>query len=312
MTSIAQKPYPALTKRLRTAAALILLSIVMLWGAAIGGIYAWGLIGFSYFFLIIVAAELVSTCALSPLHNTSFGSLVSKTTFIIGLLFTPSVLLMLRYDQSWFFLESHDHFMLPYMVVGGTISLFVCLLPIVFQTDTSIEILEKKVLERMIAVFFVAIGGGSFMALVSAEHATELYLWFIAVVAMNDSGAYFVGAKISSPPLSPVLSPKKTVLGSVGGLVFGVGTGILLVWILPLDLSQWSSNSWIFFIVGTTMLVLFAQLGDLLKSMLKRSHGIKDMSSLLPGHGGMLDRLDGILAACPYFLAFYLLLESLA
>ena len=199
--------------------------------------------------------------------------------------------------------------MFPHILLGSAVSLFACLLPIVFQTTTQIQIVEKRVLERIVSVFLVSVGGSSFISLVSSPVAAQLFFWFVFVVAMNDSGAYFVGARYSSPALSPVLSPKKTILGSVGGLVIGFIAGLVALFVLPLGVKGWSLTRWGLFLSGMLVLILLAQLGDLLKSMIKRSHGIKDMGSVLPGHGGVLDRIDGILMACPFFLAFFVLLK---
>lgn len=123
-----------------------------------------------------------------------------------------------------------------------------------------------------------------------------LLLVFLAAICCNDSAAFFVGSRFGRHRLSPVLSPNKTREGSLAGLV--VGTGVGCVGLL------WLTGTWSW---GTLMLfgvvIVAGQTGDLLESLLKRAVGAKDSGTLLPGHGGVLDRLDAIIFASPVFLA---------
>lgn len=130
-----------------------------------------------------------------------------------------------------------------------------------------------------------------------------LILFVVLVVAVNDVGAYFAGRSIGKRKLAPVLSPKKTVEGLVGGFIFGaVAASVMAVvppWLDKISLSQ--------ALITAGIVGVFAPLGDLAESMVKRSIGVKDMGSVLPGHGGMLDRIDGFLFAVP---AVYLLFRG--
>lgn len=125
-------------------------------------------------------------------------------------------------------------------------------------------------------------------------------LSFIAIAVVADTGAYAAGLAFGRHPMAPRISPKKTWEGFGGAVVGSIAAGVLLaIFLLGLP---W----WIGVIFGIAIL-LSATLGDLGESMLKRDLGIKDMSSWLPGHGGLLDRLDSILpstipALCLYFL----------
>ena len=123
----------------------------------------------------------------------------------------------------------------------------------------------------------------------------------MCIVWLADIGAYFVGKAIGKTKLAPAISPGKTVEGVFGGLVTALAGGgvaaILILPIVPLG-----------FIVPTILLTVLASVcGDLYESTLKRSAGVKDSGNLLPGHGGMLDRIDAILAALPVFTAGLLL-----
>jgi phosphatidate cytidylyltransferase len=115
------------------------------------------------------------------------------------------------------------------------------------------------------------------------------------VVFSGDSGAYFVGRSLGRTKLYELISPKKTREGSIGGLVASAGfaAGVQLLFIPEISLVTAIALG-----LGGGIL---GQLGDLVESMLKRACGVKDSGNLLPGHGGMLDRVDGLIFTLPLF-----------
>ena len=120
-------------------------------------------------------------------------------------------------------------------------------------------------------------------------------------VVVSDSSQYYTGRLFGRHPLAPAVSPKKTIEGAIGGLVFG--TAALVAgghWLLPF------AETPRLVIAGLAVVVL-GICGDLFESRLKRLAGVKDSSSLIPGHGGVLDRIDALLFATP---VFYLVLGS--
>jgi phosphatidate cytidylyltransferase len=140
---------------------------------------------------------------------------------------------------------------------------------------------------------------GSFVALLLAEGgATGFDRWdegvkgivtFILVTIASDIGGYFAGVLFGRHPMAPVISPKKSWEGFAGSLVFCVAAGWALV-VYFLD-GDW----WVGIALGLIAVVM-ATLGDLCESVIKRDLGIKDMSQVIPGHGGLMDRLDSLLA----------------
>ncbi|MGF1476928.1 MAG: phosphatidate cytidylyltransferase [Geminicoccaceae bacterium] len=122
-------------------------------------------------------------------------------------------------------------------------------------------------------------------------------LWLFAIVWATDSAAFFVGRAAGGPKLLASVSPNKTWSGALGGVLGAVIAGVAVaLWIeLP-------------FILGAAILAVtvsvVAQIGDLYESWLKRGAGVKDSSQIIPGHGGVLDRLDGLLFAAPVFAMF--------
>jgi CDP-diglyceride synthetase len=125
-----------------------------------------------------------------------------------------------------------------------------------------------------------------------------LLLYLVIVVCCNDSVAYFGGKKYGKHKLAPGVSPNKTIEGTVLGLLGGVLAGIILLQCYtPSILILTGMHTPARQILVSILIVIGAQIGDLLKSILKRSAGVKDFSNLLPGHGGILDRLDGVFGA---------------
>lgn len=115
-------------------------------------------------------------------------------------------------------------------------------------------------------------------------------LWLFALVWATDTAAYVVGRWAGGPRLAPRWSPKKTWSGALGGLAAAALVGVITANIL--GISMLSPVSWL-----SMVLSVAAQFGDLVESAAKRRFGVKDSSGLIPGHGGLLDRLDGLLAA---------------
>lgn len=150
----------------------------------------------------------------------------------------------------------------------------------------------------------VYIGIPSFALLVIAWTDVYLVFWLMLVTWATDIFAYFAGRSIGGPKLAPRISPNKTWAGLVGGMAGAAVVGALAAWLFGIS-AELPDFLWL----GAPMGFL-AQLGDLYESRVKRRLGVKDSGTLLPGHGGVLDRLDGLL---PVILAtLVVLIASLA
>ncbi|MDH5374027.1 MAG: phosphatidate cytidylyltransferase, partial [Acidimicrobiia bacterium] len=142
-----------------------------------------------------------------------------------------------------------------------------------------------------------------------ARHPDHRPLIIALVIATGvlDIGSYFIGRRFGRRKLAPQLSPNKTIEGIVGGIVAGTIATVLLTfmpWFEPLD---WKAGLGL-----AAVAAIFAPLGDLAESLIKRSVGIKDMGSILPGHGGVLDRVDAFLFTIPAAYFFFRLAGFLA
>jgi phosphatidate cytidylyltransferase len=137
--------------------------------------------------------------------------------------------------------------------------------------------------------------------------AGYLVLAVIALVSIADIGAYFVGRAWGSSKLAPQVSPGKSWAGFWGGMSASAVFACLLLlpinsYVQPLD-----APAMVVLLLTAIGVAVFSVFGDLVESMLKRSQGMKDSGSLLPGHGGVLDRIDSLTAAAPVFVFFLLL-----
>ncbi len=129
------------------------------------------------------------------------------------------------------------------------------------------------------------------------ENYPYVVLGYFFILWSNDSGAYFVGKYLGKRPLFLRLSPKKTWEGSLGGTICALAVAFFLsMFISAINRVEWLSMALIIIVTGT--------IGDLIKSLMKRSLNIKDSGTILPGHGGILDRFDSLLGSAPFVFCY--------
>ena len=145
----------------------------------------------------------------------------------------------------------------------------------------------------------------AFAGLLSLAEGPKLVLGVVLLVALADIGGYFVGRAIGRTKLAPKVSPGKTWEGLLGGQLAIVLVVATTGWFLDFEIAR--IGLWLGLAMATG---LASVLGDLLESMVKRHRGVKDSGTILPGHGGVLDRIDGLTAALPVFSLVLSLLYS--
>lgn len=133
-------------------------------------------------------------------------------------------------------------------------------------------------------------------------HGAKLVLFVCLIVWSADSGAYFSGKSFGKHKMAPAVSPNKTIEGLVGGVI----AAMLVGWVFA-DLFAIEFSSLPVMLLTILLTVVISVLGDLVESMFKRVSGIKDSSNIIPGHGGILDRIDSLTAAFPVFALLYFL-----
>ncbi|WP_298489064.1 phosphatidate cytidylyltransferase [uncultured Maribacter sp.] len=154
----------------------------------------------------------------------------------------------------------------------------------------------------VIGLFYVG-GGCIFLTMIpyqENEFAKILIMGIFILIWVNDTFAYLVGRSLGRTKLYSAVSPKKTIEGSIGGFIFA----LIAAYIISEFETLISPMQWI---ILSTIIVITGSLGDLIESKLKRVAGVKDSGAILPGHGGMLDRLDSLIFAAPFaYLILYI------
>lgn len=192
----------------------------------------------------------------------------------------------------WLFIYIVKDVKLVQLLMVITLTIDLVLLVYLFTLNkTNLHYYQKLI----IAVFYIG-GGCIFLTMIpykNEEFAKLLIMGIFLLVWVNDSFAYLVGKTLGKHKLFPQISPKKTIEGSLGGLIFALATAYIISRYEPiLTPSQWMILAFVIVITGN--------LGDLLESKFKRVAGVKDSGAILPGHGGILDRLDSLIFAAPF------------
>lgn len=150
----------------------------------------------------------------------------------------------------------------------------------------SIKSTKSMLMKLTFALY--SIGAVLCMYLVYCKMGTAYFLWLVGLVTFNDTAALFVGKNLQGPKLCPKISPNKTISGFVGGVIIGSVFSVVLASLLTLT-----------FTIEVGMMALFLSLashaGDIIESIFKRYFHVKDSGCLIPGHGGILDRMDSLM-----------------
>jgi phosphatidate cytidylyltransferase len=158
--------------------------------------------------------------------------------------------------------------------------------------------LISRNLKFALGAFYIGVPIMALLWVRALDEGLLLAFWALALVWATDIGAYFAGRSIGGPKIAPSISPNKTWAGLIGGMSAALAFGLVLqhYFALPTLLA-----------VASPILAILAQAGDFFESWLKRKAGVKDSGTLLPGHGGALDRLDGVISSVPFAALFIFL-----
>lgn len=164
-------------------------------------------------------------------------------------------------------------------------------------SDSSLDVAHKA-----LGLVYLALPLSFLAPLAELEEGRWWLLFLLVVIWSNDTFAYLIGSRFGRHRLAPLISPKKSVEGAAAGVVGGAVAGLLFVRLTGMDSGPLET------IAVTAAVGLVGMAGDLAESLLKRGAGVKDSGTLIPGHGGVLDRIDSLIFAVP-LLYFYLVLR---
>jgi phosphatidate cytidylyltransferase len=180
---------------------------------------------------------------------------------------------------------------------GIAFTALVMLMALVMKKEWDALISGQPLLSRALGYVYVILPCASLLWIrnLPGEAGLGATVTLIGVISATDIGAYFVGRRFGKHKLSPIISPNKTWEGLAGGIIAALIAAVLLSPYIPIEHTL-RSVLW----MGPFIAIL-AQAGDLFESSLKRQAGVKDSGTILPGHGGLLDRFDGYMFATPVF-----------
>jgi len=167
------------------------------------------------------------------------------------------------------------------------------------KLPSSLLKLEMKLRNEALIGWFVLLAAWMFLSRLRTLYGTELAMYLLVLIWAADTAAYFIGKKWGKTQLAPEISPGKTVEGVYGALAAAALCGIVLDLMFKVYNSAFIvAADFVFLSVITVLVSIY---GDLFFSLVKRRRGVKDSGSILPGHGGILDRIDSLIAAVPVF-----------
>jgi phosphatidate cytidylyltransferase len=191
----------------------------------------------------------------------------------------------------WMFIYLVNDAILVNVLMFITIAVNLTLIYFLFSKKKIYHTYQKFI----VGLFYIG-GGCIFLTMIpykNNEFAKLLIMGIFILIWVNDSFAYLVGKSIGRTKLYPSVSPKKTVEGTLGGFVFTMAAAYIMARYEPIvEPTQW--------LILAAVIVLMGGIGDLIESKLKREADVKDSGAILPGHGGMLDRLDSLIFAAPF------------
>lgn len=182
---------------------------------------------------------------------------------------------------------------------------FLVLMAIVLYPNSA-KYWSQPIVRMVMGFIALPIMWNSFLVIHEEPNGAWLILILWAMVALADIGAYFAGHAFGNKKLAPLVSPGKTREGAYGGLMSAAGITFLASFLYGFSFNQALGCAVVAITVAVSSII-----GDLFESMLKRFRGVKDSGQLLPGHGGVLDRIDGWMAAAPVF-AFFIVQLNMA
>jgi phosphatidate cytidylyltransferase len=254
--------------------------------------------------------RVITTIVLLPILIAAIWFGGCWLTLLVAAIATAGVIEFYRLDRN--------KKLSPLHYFGIIVTIALILLPYFFNHITIVHILSVTVVVSLIwllfsprkehafnqwawimaGILYLGLMLGFWVKLRNIDQGRDYVFWLLFIIIINDSAAYFTGKALGRHALAPRISPKKTWEGAIGGLIASILISVLFGFIFSLPLSY---RQLVIMGIGASIL---AQLGDLIESLLKRNSAVKDSGTIMPGHGGILDRIDSYIltAAVAYYV----------
>ena len=229
---------------------------------------------------------------------------VNKT---IPLISGTSIYVLIILISNYYNLKAEDIQLLDIVLLA--ITLLISIKCVVFLFDNSLQKISNSskyiYLLGYITLPFIFITKISFGI---KNYNPKIIIGLLILIWTNDTFAYIVGKSIGKHKLFEKISPKKTIEGFFGGLIFAIFAGYLISMYLIKPSTQFSDKSILIWMIIAAIVGVMGTIGDLIESKFKRIAGVKDSGKIMPGHGGVLDRLDSVIFVAPFIFLFYKIL----
>ena len=252
-----------------------------------------------YFSLVIGLITLLAAWEWSNLAGVT--SLVKRALFLLvlilpmlGIHFWTQFLELVAQATDWTDVRDYSG-ALEWLVIPPVL-FWILVMILIRNTPTGVLNLKLNTRYKVMIGWFVLLSAWMFLSRLRSLYGTEMTMYFLILIWVADISAYFAGKKWGTTKLAPDISPGKTVAGMYGALISGLVCAVVLSLIYGFQLMIAAD-----FVLLSVLTVLISIYGDLFVSVVKRQRGVKDSGSLLPGHGGILDRIDSLIAAIPFF-----------
>lgn len=236
------------------------------------------------FVIFVYFLATIGLCELIKMHKIS---IISIPVFLaIGML--------------WAVLSQFDDDIIPYIMLSKVdITMLFVMLLLTYTVLLKNKFNFDDAGFILLATIYVGMGF-YFLIETRSENGLNYIFYVLFVIWATDTGAYFVGRSLGKKKLWPKISPNKTVEGAIGGILAACIVGVVFQLIHPFE------HSMVIVIAVTVLVSIFGQIGDLVESAFKRHYGVKDSGKIMPGHGGILDRLDSLIFVLPllHFIHF--------
>ena len=241
---------------------------------------------------LLAAWEWTNLAGISALYKRILF-LVLLIVPMLGIHFWTQILELIAQLTDWPDVRDYSG-ILEWFVIAPVL-FWVLVMILIRNAPTGVLNLQLKTHYKGLIGWFILLSAWMFLSRLRSFYGAEMTMYFLILIWVADISAFFAGKKWGTTKLAPEISPGKTIVGMYGALISGVICGAILSVGYRFQLMIASD-----FILLSVLTVLISIYGDLFISVVKRQRGVKDSGTLLPGHGGVLDRIDSLIAAIPF------------